>query len=203
MKKNKNVADQYFKQNGFSIAEVVLIILIVVSAIAATFIRGGLPIGLPILIISISGFILVRSSKVKDEEIDALLAKLLTENNIHCTDNTFVGYELKNTAVKKRKDGKIISPKYYVTSVEFSLSEEIVFYVNAVDLINLDVTKDFYTVKSKDGVSLSEESVHTPVGIKKSTYLNIDGCEYPIPVDLRDYNSSQLIEKICSVYEKN
>ena len=105
--------------------------------------------------------------------------------------------------MKKRKDGKIISPKYYVTSVEFSLSEEIVFYVNSVDLINLDVTNDFYTVKSKDGVSLSEESVHTPVGIKKATYLNIDGCEYPIPVDLRDYNSSQLIEKICSVYEKN
>ena len=65
------------------------------------------------------------------------------------------------------------------------------------------MTNDFYTVKSKDGVSLSEESVHTPVGIKKATYLNIDGCEYPIPVDLRDYNSSQLIEKICSVYEKN
>lgn len=53
------------------------------------------------------------------------------------------------------------------------------------------------------GFFLSEEGVHTPVGIKKSTYLNIDGCEYPIPVDLRDYNSSQLIEKICSVYEKN
>ena len=103
MKNTKNKAQQFFKQKDFSIVEMILLVLVILSAIIATFIQGGGPIGLPIFLICIIGFAICRSLKMKDEEIDDILKKIIAENQIDCSDHTIVGYNLKNTIVKKRK----------------------------------------------------------------------------------------------------
>ena len=103
--KNKNRVEQYFYQKDFSILEIVLLIIAIVSLIVATFIQGGGPIGLPILLICIVVFCICRSLKIKDTEIDQILKKIIQDNQIMYSDSTIVGYDLKNTVVKKRKDG--------------------------------------------------------------------------------------------------
>lgn len=45
--KGKNIVGKYFHQKDFSIAEIIVLILAVASAIVAIFVQGGGPIGLP------------------------------------------------------------------------------------------------------------------------------------------------------------
>ena len=108
--KNKNKTVKYFNEKNFSIVKILLIILTVISAFVATFIRGGGPIGLPILLLCIIGFVICNSLKIKDSEVEQALKKIIQDNQIKCSDNTIIGYDFRNTTVKKRKDGKLISP---------------------------------------------------------------------------------------------
>lgn len=73
--KNKNTVEQYFYQKDFSILEVVLLIIAIISLIVATFVQGGGPIGFPALLICIVVFCIYRSFKIKDAEIDRTLKK--------------------------------------------------------------------------------------------------------------------------------
>ncbi len=73
--KSKNRVQQYFYQKDLSVAEIISLSLAVVSLLAATFVRGGGPVGLPALVICIVAFCVFRSLKVKDSEIDEMLKK--------------------------------------------------------------------------------------------------------------------------------
>ena len=108
--KGKNIVEKYFHQKDFSIAEIIVLILAVASAIVAIFIQGGGPIGLPALLVCICAFSITHSKKIKDDEIEQIIKKIKEDNQIPDSDYTIEGYELKNTAVRKRKDGKLISP---------------------------------------------------------------------------------------------
>lgn len=195
--KNENRAEKYFHQKSFSMVEIIFLSFAVVAGFVATFVWGGGPIGLPLMLIGIIGFVTCRSLKVKDAEMERLLEKILKENQIEHTDNTLVGYDLKQMLLKKRKDGKVVSPVYYVTNI-ISTSSETVFHVHVIDLISASVEKTCLTVMEQKSVELAEENVKTPVGSRKVFYIKLEDSDLLIPVTLSDYQSSQLMEKICN-----
>ena len=195
--KNENSAEKYFHQKSFSTVEIIFLSVAVVAGFVATFVWGGGPIGLPLMLIGIIGFATFRSLKVKDAEMERLLEKILKENQIEYTDNTLVGYDLNQMLLKKRKDGKVVSPVYYVTNITFT-SLETVFHVHVIDLISASVEKTCLTVMEQKSVELAEENVKTPVGPRKMSYFRVEDCDVLIPITLTDYQSSQLVEKICN-----
>lgn len=195
--KGKNIVEKYFHQKDFSIAEIIVLILAVASAIVAIFIQGGGPIGLPALLVCICAFSIIHSKKIKDDEIEQIIKKIKDDNQIPDSDYTIEGYELKNTAVRKRKDGKLISPDYYVTEIRTSTDGSIIFNVYAINLIDSSVKMTSHSVSGNGKVTLVEETVKTSKGPAKMSYLRLDeSCT--IPVTLNDYKSSQLIESICN-----
>lgn len=196
--KSKNRVQQYFYQKDLSVAEIISLSLAAFSLLAATFVTGGGPVGLPALVICIVAFCVFRSLKVKDSEIDEALKKILSDNQIKCTESTIEGYDLKDTVVKRRKNGKIISPRYYITDI-VSSTESTVLNVYEIDLINSTVNKRSYDLDRSKKIILTEETVKTPAGTVQASYLNIDG-ECLIPVALNDYRSSQLVQEICDTH---
>ena len=200
--KNNNRVEKYFNQKNFSVAEWIFLAVAIVAGFVATFIWGGGPIGTPVMLIGIIGFTTCRSFKVKDAEVDRLLENILEEKQVERTENTLVGYDLNQTVLKKRKDGKVISPRYYVTNITFTPSET-VFCVHVIHLITASVEKECVTVDVQACVELTEETVKTPVGPRKMTYIKIEDNDMHIPVTLTDYQSSQLMEKICSRHVKS
>mgnify|MGYP003303909995 CR=1 FL=1 len=198
--KNKNSAEKYFNQKDFSIIEIVLIIISVVSLIIAAVVQGGGPIGLPILLACIVGFCICRSFKIKDSEIEETLEKIIQDNKIECSENAIQCYDLKGAIIKKRKDGKFISPNYYITDISFS-SEETIFDICVIDLIKQSAEKLSHKVDLKKSIILTEETVKTRAGVVKASYLKVDGGTV-IPVALNDYKASQVIQKVCERHKK-
>lgn len=195
--KGKNIVEKYFHQKDFSIAEIIVLILAVASAIVAIFVQGGGPIGLPALLVCICAFSIIHSKKIKDDEIEQIIKKIKEDNQIPDSDYTIAGYELKNTAVRKRKDGKLISPDYYITEIRTSIDGSMIFNVYAINLIDSSVKMTSHSVGGTDKVTVVEETVKTGKGPAKMSYLRIDeNCI--VPVTLNDYKSSQLIESICN-----
>lgn len=195
--KGKNIVEKYFHQKDFSIAEIIVLILAVASAIVAIFVGGGGPIGLPALLVCICAFSIIHSKKIKDDEIEQIIKKIKEDNQIPDSDYTIAGYELKNTAVRKRKDGKLISPDYYITEIRTSIDGSMIFNVYAINLIDSSVKMTSHSVGGTDKVTVVEETVKTGKGPAKMSYLRIDeNCI--VPVTLNDYKSSQLIESICN-----
>lgn len=195
--KGKNIVEKYFHQKDFSIAEIIVLILAVASAIVAIFVGGGGPIGLPALLVCICAFSILHSKKIKDDEIEQIIKKIKEDNQIPDSDYTIEGYELKNTAVRKRKDGKLISPDYYITEIRTSIDGSMIFNVYAINLIDSSVKMTSHSVGGTDKVTVVEETVKTSKGPAKMSYLRIDeNCI--VPVTLNDYKSSQLIESICN-----
>lgn len=193
--KNNNSVEKYFYQKNYSLLEMILIIISVISLIVATFVQGGGPIGLPVLLACVVTFFICRSFKIKDNEIDQTIKKIMRDNNVTCSESTIECYELKNTVTKKRNDGKIISPNYYITEIIFS-SEYTLFNIYIIDLIKQSVEKVSHSVNCNEKVTLTDETVKTNAGSVKISYLEIkNNCL--IPVVQNDYKTSQLLQKIC------
>lgn len=193
--KNKNSVEQYFYQKDFSILEIILLIIAIVSLIVATFIQGGGPIGLSVLLVCVVAFIICRSLKIKDNEIEQALKKIIQDNKIQYSESAIECYELKNTVIKKRKDGKFISPNYYITDIVFT-SECTIFNIYIIDLIKQSVEMVSHSVNRNEMITLTEETIKTNAGAAKVSYLEIENGRV-IPVALNDYKSSQLLQKVC------
>jgi hypothetical protein len=198
--KNKNIVEKYFNQKDFSIIEIVWIIIAVVSLIVATVVQGGGPIGLPVLLACIVAFCVCRSFKIKDSEIEEVLRKIIQDNKIDCSENDIQCYDLKIAVIKKRKDGKFISPNYYITDIVF-FAEETIFNIYVIDLIKQSAEKLSHRVGINKSIVLTEEIIKTRAGFAKVSYLKMEGgCV--IPVELNDYKASQLIQKVCDRHKK-
>ena len=201
MKNRKNLAEQYFSQKEWSLLETVLLAVLIIAAIVATFVQGGGPVGIPFFMISAVGLIFCRSAKIKDSEIDRMLQNLLVDNGVERTNNSFSGYELSNTVVKKRKDGKWISSKYYITNISWLPDKKIALDVYSVDLVSAVVNKEIYTISS-DELVLVKKRIRVSEGQKSVAYLRLKSSNQLLPITLDDYTTSQLIEQICSEYEE-
>ena len=191
---NKNSAEQYFNQKDFSVIEIILLILAVISVFVMIFVRGGIPMGLPIFAVSAIVLCVLRSFKVKDADIDQMLAKIIQDNSVERAENVIECYDLKNTVVRKRKDGKIISSKYCITNIKFS-SEATVFTVYNIDLINQTVEKTIHTVACNVKITLTGETLRTDVGSVSVSYIDFDS--FTIPVTLKEYKTAELVQKVC------
>lgn len=193
--KKRNIAELYFCKKSMSIFEILLIVIAVVSAFACFFLDGGIPTGLPIFITATVLLGVIKSKKPKDDDIDTLLKKILQSNNIICTNNTLEGYEYKNTILKKRKDGKIISPIYYLTNVMPDSNNGFTFYVNKINLFDSSVEKNTFNNNGEAKLSLIDEEIQTNLGKVMISYILSDG-SIVSPVSLSDYNTEQLVKKI-------
>lgn len=198
--KNKNSMEQYFHQKNFTVLDIILLIISVASLIIAIFVRGGGPIGLPILLVCVVIFFISRSFKIKDDEIEHTIKKLIQDNKVKYSEHAIESYELKNTVVKKRKDGKFISPNYYITDIVFS-SEYTTFNVYIIDLIKQSLETVSYNIKCDEEIALTEESIQTNAGLAKTFHLKIEN-DFVIPVVPNDYKSSQLLQKICDRHKQ-
>lgn len=193
--KNKNSVEKYFYQKDLSIMEIIFLILAIISLIVATFIRGGGPIGIPASLVCVVVFCICRSFRIKDAEIDQTLKKIMQDNGVGSSESAIECYELNNTVIKKRKDGKFISPNYYITNIIFS-SEDTLFNIYIIDLIKQSVKMISHSVNCNEKVTLTEETIKIGSGFAKVAHLKIES-GFVIPVTLNDYKSSQLIQKIC------
>lgn len=192
--KSKNKVEQYFHQRNYSLMEIILLIVMGISVFVMIFVRGGIPMGTPVLLICIVAFCVLRSFKIKDSDIDQILDNMIQDNSIERSENVIECYDLKNALVKKRKEGSIISSKYCITNIKFS-SEAIIFTVYKLDLISRAVEKDIYTITSNEKIVLIEEMIKTDVGFTEAPYIEFNGST--IPVTLKEYNTASLVQKIC------
>ena len=186
--KNKNKVEQYFHQRNYSLMEIILLIVMGISVFIMIFVRGGIPMGTPVLLVCIVAFCVLRSFKIKDSDIDQILDNMIQDNSIERSENVIECYDLKNALVKKRKEGSIISSKYCITNIKFS-SEVIIFTVYKLD------EKDIYNVTSNEKIVLIEEMIKTDVGFTEAPYIEFNGST--IPVTLKEYNTASLVQKIC------
>ena len=65
------------------------------------------------------------------------------------------------------------------------------------------VEKKCLALDELKGVELTEDTMKTPVGPRRVSYLKIEGVEKLVPITLTDYQSTQLMEKICHRHTKN
>ena len=191
----KNNAEKYFYQKDFSILEIILLIIAIVSLIVATFVQGGGPIGLLVLLVCIVAFFICYSFKIKDNEIEQILKKIIHDNKVKYSESAIECYELKNTVIKKRKDGKFISPTYFITDITFS-PHYTLFNIYIIDLIEQSVETVYRRVNCDEKITLTEETIKCHAGVIKMPHLAFEN-GYVLPVALDDYRSSQLLQKIC------
>ena len=192
--KNKNKVEQYFNQREFSLMKIILIIVSVISVFVMIFVRGGIPMGTPILLACIVAFGVIRSFKIKDSDIDQILDKMIQDNSVYRSEKVIECYDFKNALMKKRKDGKVVSSKYCITNIKLS-SEATAFTVYRLDLINCSVEKEVYTVASNEKIVLIEEMIKNDSCSTEAPYIEFNGST--IPVTLKEYNTADLVQKIC------
>ena len=198
--KNKSVA-KYFSQKSFSVLDIICIIAAVISGVVATVVRGGGPIGFPILGVAVVVLVFSRSSRPKEEDVDKELDRLLVEKGIDSTaKNSVSGFDLEAKVIRG-KDQKLRSVRYFVTFFDF-LEEKITVKSFCLDLINGTVTENVYEICKGDRVSVFETAVPN-VSNKKSCRLCCESFGGAgVPVSLDDLESSKLIEKVCAAGEK-
>ena len=196
--KNKNKVEQYFEQKSFSIIEIILLVVSVICVFVAIFVQGGIPMGLPVLLVCLVVFCVLRSFKIKDAEIEQILNKIIEENSIERLENTIECYDLKSVLKKKRNDGKFVSSKYYISNITF-YTEATLFDVYSIDLVEKTVEKMSYNVNCNEKINLNEEFIRISGGTASVAYLEFSSCS--IPVTLKDYKTAELVEKICKIHK--
>ena len=196
--KNKNKVEQYFEQKSFSIIEIILLVVSVICVFVAIFVQGGIPMGLPVLLVCLVVFCVLRSFKIKDAEIEQILNKIIEENSIERLENTIECYDLKSVLKKKRNDGKFVSSKYYISNITF-YTEATLFDVYSIDLVEKTVEKMSYNINCNEKINLNEEFIRISGATASVAYLEFSSCS--IPVTLKDYKTSELVEKICKIHK--
>lgn len=197
----KNNVAKYFSQKSFSVLDLICIVIAVIGAIVGTVVWGGGPIGFGLLGISIVILVISRSTRVKDEEVDKELERLLGANGIDtAAKNTVSGFDLEATVIRG-KDQKLRSERYFVTSFDF-LEDKIAVKSLRLDLINGTVTENLYEIGKGERASLIETAV-PKASNKKSCRLYCESFGGAgVPVSLDDLESSKLIEKVYAPGEK-
>ena len=194
----KSIGEKYFCQKSITVIEWVCIAVMVVSAMIATFVWGGGPTGLTLFGISAFLLIISRSSRVKDEEIDNLIKKMLEQNEIDINKKSAIStYDLKNVPTVKGKDGQLRSSNYVVSFFDIS-NDLLKITTYNFDLVSAEMKKSEYNLTGGYQITLVEEDVIVgKTTSKKANYLISDCFEKAIPVTVDDIDSIALIKKIC------
>ena len=113
----KSIIEKYFKQKRWSLFEILMVIVIAIATVIATFVWGGGPIGFPLLAASIIALAVSKSTKIKDTDFDLELNKLVT-NHVGVLEKkaSIKCFDLQVQPRVKGKDGKIRSTSYVIST---------------------------------------------------------------------------------------
>ena len=189
--------EKYFKQKEFSLIDIICFVIALMALIVSTFVWGGLPIGMPIFILSVAVLIISRSSRIKDGEIDGVVDNFAEQNAIDKSEkNIIAAFDLKAEYKMLGKDGKPRSSVYTISSFEFC-EELLKIKVYKLNLVTEEMTMSVYSVIDRSKISLVEEDVKVGGKSKNVKYLVCADFEDMIPIHTNDVNAEKLIEKIC------
>jgi len=194
-----NSAEKYFKQKKWSILEIVCVVMMVVSFAVAYYLWSIEVIGFTAFAVFGLVFICSRSMKVKDTDIDAVIAELTVKNKIDMQgENIICSYDLQENPIKKGND-EIYRSRYYVISSYGFTSEYMEITVHRMDLITKDVKTEVYQIIGETKITLEEKMIRTPSGSKKAEYLVCDAFEAEIPVSTNEIHASKLVDRIVGI----
>ncbi len=199
----QNAMQTYFSRKHLIRAENICIAALVVSALIAIFLPGGIPLGIPIAGVAGIVLIFVRAARVKDAEIDALVETMTAAQLIGTNSPKCIGtYDLSVDPIIKGKDGKLRTSRYVLTVIaEETDAWDLTVYT--FDLLTASTAHVVYRIPLSDPPALIETTIMTPVGRRKRSVLCSpviclpDGTETDIPVTTEDIRSSDLLADLC------
>lgn len=194
----KSVAERYFTQSNWTIAEIICVTVAVLSLIAATFVDGGGPIGFPLAIVSIIVLIICKTAKIKDAEIDSLLDKIIKDKvEVKESKQVIRAFDLRGCKVKKGKDGKVRSTKYVISCFSPNpRSVEIDVY--NIDLISGKVENVRYSIPREESILLAEEKIEIGGARKTIQIMENKESNLSLPVHTDDVDTCKIVEEICA-----
>ncbi len=196
MKNNNNIAKKYYSQKLFGVPEILCVTVMAVATVVFTFVRGGGPIGAPIFCVALLALVFLKSSKIKDSEIESELKALLVKARIDLSSkNTMALFDLSAAPIVKGKDGKYRTPFYVVSHFDIT-ADFVTITIYKVDIIRGQIEQSAYGVSLDKGFSLSEENVLTSYGKKSVYYIECDAIKQKIPVKCDDIQSMAIIERL-------
>ena len=192
-----DIIEKYFKQSNWTLFELIMLIVAILSVICITFFYRGIPMGTPPLVISVSILIFLKSQKIKDAEIDAQINELVfTYVGNEESKNIIKCFDLQSEPIRKGKDGRLRSSLFKFDK-EFA---EIT--VCNLDLLSTTVNKNIYKISNETPVFLQEKTIQVSGSQKTVEYLVCKDVSLNIPVYTNEINASSIIEKLCR-NEKN
>lgn len=194
----KSIIEKYFKQKSWSLFEILMIIVIVISAVIATFVWGGGPIGFPLLTTAIIALAVSKSTKIKDSDFDLELNKLVVKQVEMLEEkNAIKCFDLQIQPRVKGKDGKIRSTSYVISTFVWNdASIQLTIYL--FDLLSDNCREEVYTIDyQKEKFFLKEESTIIDGVLKQLQYLECVSIPLRIPVNTNELDVCHIIEKLC------
>lgn len=197
-----DIIEKYFKQSNWTLFELIMLIVAILSVICITFFYRGIPMGTPPLVVSVSILIFLKSQKIKDAEIDAKINELVfTYVGNEESKNIIKCFDLQSEPIRKGKDGRLRSSIYVVSFFKFDKEfAEITVY--NLDLLSTTVNKNIYKISNETPVFLQEKTIQVSGSQKTVEYLVCIDVSLNIPVYTNEINASSIIEKLCR-NEKN
>ena len=199
--KNKKTTEAYLTQKENPILDAVFMGMVVVGVILIslwTFFYIGIGfLGLPMLIIGGAGVILLRSSKITDEDFDAEVKKILLVNNVEENDLTLKEYIVgRSEHIRQGKDKKIRTAYYCVTV--FSFKNEVCSVKKyVVDIFAGSVSQYDYSLAVGCECNITEKVYQTGIGEVSRSFLEVVGePEINIPVNTKVYDTEAVIKRL-------
>ncbi len=199
--KNKKTTEAYLTQKENPILDAVFMGMVVIGVVLValwTFFYIGIGFfGLPMLIIGGAGVILLRSSKITDEDFDTEVKRMMLVNNIEENDSTLKEYIVgKSEHIKLGKDKKIRTAYYCVTVFSFK-NEMCSVKKYVIDIFAGSVSKFEYSLPVGCECNVTEKVYQTGIGEITRSFLGVVGePEINIPVNPNVYDTEAVIKSL-------
>ena len=197
----KSIAYRYLTQKTIGFFEIFAFILILIGLIIcwAVFLYAGLGI----ILFSVVFLVVYKGTKVKDDEFDAALKGILDENNIFLDKPNIIGtYRLDVELVVLGKDGVARSSEFVVLEIKKN-KDEIVFFVQKVNIIDNNVDSKEYIIPIKQKIEVISKKINRK-GINKTASFLCGSClDERIPIKIDDEKSYLLIKSIDGLISIN
>ncbi|MBR6682456.1 MAG: hypothetical protein IKL40_05685 [Clostridia bacterium] len=200
MNDNK-IAKKYMRQKKLYTRDIVFGALTGVGGLLAVlFLLFNMFIGfwgIPLLIVGGIGMVVSNSMKVKDDDYENELKRIMKENNVEKDDMTLCEYIFgKSDDVSLGKDRKLRSAYYGVTKFAFKNNVcSIIQY--EIDIFAEEVRAKEYSVPCGCKTEIVEVDCPSKIGVVKNYFLRLDdNLDIMIPVNMKIYDTDAMIEKI-------
>ena len=201
MKNKKTTTEAYLTQKETPVLDALFLGLTAVGAIMIAlwiFLYIGIGfLGFPIVIVGGLGLLILRSSKISDEDFDSEVKRVLKVNGIEENDSTLKEYVVgKSDHIKRGKDKKIRTAYYCVTVFEFK-KENCKIKKHVVDLFDESVSGFEYLISLGKSCKITEKEYSTAIGAVSRSFLEVDGeNDIVIPVNVNVYDTEAVVNRL-------